>query len=311
MFYDLHIPWTSQVTELQQTLFFLAELGYNVVALTHTLAGKLPADLACPIPTQLPFEIPAGLRVLRRCNLILSDPAQNHRLQLLSNNYDILALRPTNEKALQQACLSLECDLISFDLTQRRDAHFKMKMLRSAIDRGVKFEICYGPAVSTADSAARRNLISHATQLIRATRGRGLIVSSEASKAASCRGPADVINLAAVWGLGQERGKEALDKLARSVVVSAQLKRSSFRGVIDVVCAGEKPEAAQEGSQSAAPAPNKRKADGQDPAIQGSDLLAPKISKRQQKKQKRALREAGSNGLSADAPSKEGDDGIL
>ena len=51
-----------------------------------------------------------------------------------------------------------------------------------------------------------------------------------------------MINLATVWGLSQEKGKEALTKLARHVVVSAQLRRTSFRGVIDVVYGGEQPE---------------------------------------------------------------------
>jgi ribonuclease P/MRP protein subunit RPP1 len=57
----------------------------------------------------------------------------------------------------------------------------------------------------------------------------------------ACRGPWDAINLAAVWGLGQEKGYEAMTKEARNAVVGAQLKRTSFRGVIDVVYGGEKP----------------------------------------------------------------------
>ncbi|KAH0369177.1 hypothetical protein KCU89_g18603, partial [Aureobasidium melanogenum] len=39
----------------------------------------------------------------------------------------------------------------------------------------------------------------------------------------------------------QDRGYEAVSKEARSVVVSAKLKRTSFRGVVDVVYGGEKP----------------------------------------------------------------------
>ena len=107
-------------------------------------------------------------------------------------------------------------------------------------------EICYsaGLGVSGGDPAgARRNLISNATQLIRATRGRGIIISSEARSALGCRGPFDVINLAAVWGLTQEKGREAVGNEARAVIVMAQLKRRSFRGVIDVVYGGEKPPA--------------------------------------------------------------------
>lgn len=285
MYYDLHVPYTTQVAELQQTLVFLKELGYSVVALTHTLSGKLPSDLSCPIPEKLPFEVPAGLRIIRRCNLVLTDGAQNHRLQLISNNHDLLAIRPTNEKTLQQACQSLECDLISLDLTQRFETHYKMPMLSAAVKRGIKIEICYGPTVATADSNTRRTLISNATQLIRATRGRGLIISSEAQWATHIRGPADVINLAAVWGLGPEKGKEAVDKLARNLVVSAQLKRTSFRGVIDVVYGGEKPVTETNGD-------NKRKAEDAKVPKKDTAMLEPKISKREAKRRRLADTEA-------------------
>ena len=90
---------------------------------------------------------------------------------------------------------------------------------------------------------ARRNLIHNAGELIRATRGgRGIIISSEAQNALGCRGPWDVINLAVIWGLGQERGYEAVSTEVRKCVNAAKLKRSSYRGAIDVIYGGEKPE---------------------------------------------------------------------
>jgi ribonuclease P/MRP protein subunit RPP1 len=161
-------------------------------------------------------------------------------LNALAAQYDILALRPVDEKTLQAACGSLDCDIISLDLTQRFQFHFKFKMLSEAIKLGKKIEICYGQGI-LGETQSRRNLISNVTQLIRATRARGLIISSEARAAVACRGPWDAINLAAVWGLGQERGYEAMTKEARSAVVGAQLKRTSFRGVVNVVYGGEKP----------------------------------------------------------------------
>ncbi|OCK77522.1 PHP domain-like protein [Lepidopterella palustris CBS 459.81] len=261
MFYDLNVPWSPNDRELQRTIAFLDELGYDVVALTHTLSGKLPAEISCPIPASLPFHTPNSLCLLRRCTLILADTSQNHRIAQIAAAYDILAIRPTDEKTLKQACETLDCEIISIDLTQRLAAHFKFKMLSQAIARGVRFEICYSPGILAVDSSARRNLIGNVTQLIRATRGRGLVISSEAKIALGCRAPADVINLASVWGLGQERGKEAICKEARSVVVTAQLKRTSYRGVVDVVYGGEKPMATpNKGAQGKAEAQKKRKA---------------------------------------------------
>lgn len=154
--------------------------------------------------------------------------------------FSIVAVRPMNEKSLLNACTNLDCDLISLDLSVRLPFHFKFKTVSSAISRGVRFEICYSPGITGSGLEARRNLIGNAMSLIRATRGRGIIISSEAKRALAIRAPMDVVNLACVWGLSHERGKEAICEEARKVVALSSLKRTSWRGVIDVVDGGEK-----------------------------------------------------------------------
>ncbi|KAL2854251.1 RNase P subunit p30-domain-containing protein [Aspergillus pseudoustus] len=238
MFYDLNVPYSPGDPEISATLSFLAELGYTTVALSHTITGKLPPN---PTPPSLPPNVPKRLTLLTRLNLPLSDPAQNQRLTTIAQAYDLVALRPTNEKALLNACTNAECDIISLDLSVRHPYHFKFKMLSAAITRGIRLEICYGPGVTGSGLEARRNLIGNAMSLIRATRGRGLIVSSEAKKALGVRAPFDVINLACVWGLSQELGNEAISAESRKTVALARLKRTSWRGIIDVVDGGQIP----------------------------------------------------------------------
>jgi ribonuclease P/MRP protein subunit RPP1 len=214
----------------------LVTVGYTTVALSHTVSGKLPATLAAPA---LPSNAPKPLTILSRITLTLAEGSQNQRLTNLGQTYSLVALRPINEKTLSQACLSLECDIISLDLSARLPYYFKFKTLAAAIARGIRFEICYGPGITGSGLEARRNLIGNATALIRATRGRGIIISSEARRALGVRAPWDVVNLACVWGLTQERGKEAVCEEARKVVALAGMKRTSYRGVIDVVHGGE------------------------------------------------------------------------
>jgi len=268
-------------------------VGYNTVALDYTIFNRLPANINNEIPDPLPFKVPNTPQILRRCTLHISDPSQNHRLKSLAPAYDILALRPLNKKALEQCCNSLECDLISLDLSTRFPFYFNHTTLRNALQRGIKLEVCYAPGILDSEGgASRRNLISNATQIIRATRGRGIIISSEAKRALACRGPADVINMAVLWGLGQERGTEAVGREARSVVVQAEMKRRSFRGVIDVVYGGEKPEwhVEEEKKGKNKQCEGKRKA----AAIEGEaeeSVTSPKpMSKREQKRQAKKAR---------------------
>ncbi|CEJ57582.1 Putative Protein subunit of nuclear ribonuclease P [Penicillium brasilianum] len=296
MFYDLNVPYSPDDPEGIHTLNFLAELGYTTVALSQTITGKLPPNLS---PPPLPSNAPKSLQLLTRLNLTLSDPAQNQRLNSLSQAYDIVALRPTNEKTLLNACTNLECDVISLDFSVRLPFHFKFKMLSAAISRGIRLEICYGPGITGSGLDARRNLIGNAMSLIRATRGgRGIIVSSEARRALSLRAPWDVINLTCVWGLSQERGKEAICEEARKVTALAKLKRTSWRGIVDIVHGGEKaktekPTAKQKGQAQAATSTQsenatdtlKRKASlGSEAAVEPEKPMSKREMKRRAKK---------------------------
>jgi ribonuclease P/MRP protein subunit RPP1 len=243
MLYDLNVPWaaTQNPLELQRTIAFLSELGYHTIALNHTLFGAIPPQIINPIPETQPFAIPTSTTLLRRCTLHISDPAQNYRMPNLAAVYDILALRPTTEKAFLAACgkdLS-EHSIISLDLTIRQPFFFKPVPLMTAVKRGVKIEICYAQATMEGLSA-RRYFISNVLEIIRATKGRGLILSSEAKSALGVRAPADVVNLMDVWGLGRERAAESLGVNPRGVVINEGIKRTSFRGVVDVIYGGER-----------------------------------------------------------------------
>ncbi|KAL3475410.1 RNase P subunit p30-domain-containing protein [Aspergillus californicus] len=296
MFHDLNVPYSPGDPDISGTLHFLAELGYTTVALSHTITGKLPPNPTFP---PLPSNAPKGLTLLSRLNLPISDPAQNQRLVSIAQSYDLIALRPTNEKALLNACTNAECDIISLDLSVRHPYHFKFKMLSAAIGRGIRFEICYGPGVTGSGLEARRNLIGNAMALIRATRGRGIIVSSEARKALGVRAPFDVINLACVWGLSQELGKEAMCEETRKLVALARLKRTSWRGIIDVVDGGKllapKTNAAVASEKAVTPKENadsngdnlKRKAS---PSSESMEGVEKPLSKREQKRRAKKAR---------------------
>ncbi|QIW95415.1 hypothetical protein AMS68_000933 [Peltaster fructicola] len=291
MFYDLNLPYSNGDRDLTRKLHFASELGYNVVVLNHAITGKIPGELTCAIPDPLPVQdLPAKLEIRRRVTLTLTDSLQNARLNALAALYDVLALRPIDERTLQLACNAYDCDIISLDMSQRFGFHFRFKMFSEAIKAGKRIEICYAQGLM-GDTLAKRNLISNATQLIRATRGRGIIIASEAKSALGCRGPWDVINLAAVWGLGQERGYEAITKETRGVIVRAQLKRTGYRGAINVIYGGEKTERPRNEVVDGKQAGQKRKADALSQGMPDLAMEKP-LSKTQKKKRARLAAQA-------------------
>lgn len=299
MLYDLNIHWSPSTTEsqLDETLRFASSLGYDTVAISHTLALPLPPQFKKPLPniaaaTSKASKLP---NVLHRATINLAEPAaSNFRIPSLFPMYDILAVRPATKDAFNNACLNLDVPIISLDMTQHFPFHFRPKPCMAAVTRGVRFEVCYGQVLAAnVDARSRANFISNTSSLIRATGGRGIIISSEAKSALTLRGPADVVNLLSVWGLSNDKGLEALRSVPRGVVVNESVKRTGFRGVVDIVSlpkgTGQEkvagPTHAAADGQAASQKQTQKRKPGEDESTGG-----PAISKRQAKKMKLAER---------------------
>ncbi|KAH6657700.1 RNase P subunit p30-domain-containing protein [Truncatella angustata] len=296
MLYDLNIAWSPSTSpaDLTRTLKFSASLGYDVVALSQTLSVPIPPQLKNPIPkfdgnhAQSPHDtLPT---VLTRCTVPLADTSVGHHLPRLVNLYDIVAVRPTNEKGFQVACLNIDhAYLISLDLTSYLDFHFKPTMCMAAVKRGMRFEVCYSQVLG-ADARGRASFIGNLMQLARATRGRGIVISSEARNVMGLRGPADVTNLFAVWGLSTDKGAEALGVNPRGIVVNEGIKRNGFRGVIEIVQVADKPRNNGDKMEGVEQETCTERAENQGQKRKGGDTLGQNdasLSKRKAKKMKK------------------------
>ncbi|KAH7153167.1 RNase P subunit p30-domain-containing protein [Dactylonectria macrodidyma] len=298
--YDLNIAWSPSTTpdQLLQTLTLASVLGYATVALNNALELPIPASHAAPFPPTSSWsssskKLPS---ILHRATVPLVDPAvPTFSLPTLVAAYDLVAVQPLTEKAFQSACIHLDIPLISLDLTQHFPFHFRPKNCMTAVTRGVRFEVPYAQALA-ADPRGRATFIGNVTNLVRATRGRGIILSSAAKDALSLRAPADVVNLLSVWGLPSEKGMLGLGALPRGLVVNEGIKRSGFRGVIDVVEVAKRDE--EEGQDEAAGAQagkknkNKGQNQNQNQKRKNGDEETQTMSKRQAKKMKLASRAA-------------------
>ena len=143
--------------------------------------------------------------------------------------YDIVAVQPCSERALAQACTSLDVDIISLDLAKRLPYRFKPATMQSAIHRGIHFEITYASLLR--DTGSRKQLLANAQALCRETRGRNIVVSSGARTAMELRGPHDVINLATFFGMSQQQAQAALGRNALQLLNHART-RQAYRGAL-------------------------------------------------------------------------------
>ncbi|PKY43037.1 PHP domain-like protein [Rhizophagus irregularis] len=245
MFYDLNLPYPTQPnlaqqqTELRKRVDLLIKFGYQVVAYNHTVTGKL--DKANPIHKFETYnnspDSPSGqqqkIEQLSRITVVIEDASQNYGLSSTNSiisSYDIVAAQPTNEKIFQNVCGTLEVDIVSLEMGSRLPFYIKHGPVGLAIERGVYFEICYAPAIR--DSASRRQLISNAQSLVRVTRGKNIIITSEAQRAMELRGPYDIVNLGTIMGMNQAMAKDCISTNCRAVVMHAITRRNTHRAVV-------------------------------------------------------------------------------
>jgi ribonuclease P/MRP protein subunit RPP1 len=193
-------------------------VGYTAIALNQVIRSKFDpnthVDLITPLRKQLRPRGP-GLIILSRLTIILDTESEQHGIGLTAANvsslsaYDILAVMPTTQNTFSAACSThslpsqMTTHIIALPLMMGTQLPIKMKhtLVRTAIRNGSVFEISYTGALGGVDemgeggAVAKRNWWTAAREVVRATKGKGLIVSGGAGSELELRGPKDVNNL--------------------------------------------------------------------------------------------------------------------
>ncbi|KAI9089585.1 ribonuclease P/MRP protein subunit RPP1 [Phlyctochytrium arcticum] len=262
MFADLNVPYPAHganTEELRKTVSQLYDFGYRIIAYNVARSGKDAVSKPNPVKIldlsslgipetkdQVSTKPPQSLLsasqpqqpwIQQLSRLTIQIEESNTNYQMMKDNailasFDLLAVQPSTEKAFQLACQSLDIDIISLDLSTRLPFYLRHPMVNLAISRGIYFELSYGASIR--DPNARRHFISNAQSLVRVTKGRNLLLTSEASKALEIRGPYDVINLASLFGLNQALAKNAISANTRAVLLRSATRRHTTRGVVSV-----------------------------------------------------------------------------
>lgn len=133
----------------------------------------------------------------------------------LFSPYDLIALLPTTAGSFSLACLShttpspLTAHIISLPLTSPRlPFNLKHTLVRTAIKNGAVFELSYAGALgaegdisaslaggSEGGAGAKRNWWATAREVVRVTKGKGIIVTGGVASQADLRAPRDIGNL--------------------------------------------------------------------------------------------------------------------
>ncbi|PVU95816.1 hypothetical protein BB561_001587 [Smittium simulii] len=173
--------------------------------------------------------------VLRRLTVKISDSSQNYSLTTKNkvlSSYDIVSVCPETEKAFLTACSgSYEAvDIISLDIKAKIPYHLKSKSLSQAISNGIFFELPYAPAII--NSSFRRFWLSNAATIAKSTRGKNLLLSSDADNYFDLRSPYDAAMLLSITGLNLGLAKQAISAAPRLCLFASDSRKYAFKSVV-------------------------------------------------------------------------------
>ena len=243
-FADLNVSFLKNPRETEKLVSKAAKLGFETIAICKTFRlrtekKKKRQDAVKLTPINWD-DFPAiqhtkkthpNLKVYSRVTVQLDEQSQVHQLSSdVVQSFDILAVEPATEKLFQQACKTLELDIISLNMTDRLPFFLKFPTVNAAIERGIHFEIVYSPALR--DPTQRKTLISTALDLVVFAKGKNIIVSSGAENELDFRGPYDIINLGLLFNFKEEQSKAAVTKNCRAVLFHAEARKGTERSVI-------------------------------------------------------------------------------
>ncbi|EDK43523.1 conserved hypothetical protein [Lodderomyces elongisporus NRRL YB-4239] len=262
MTYDLNIPWpvdnyNAKPTEAQQTNLVNTIVTNYALGVTHQAINftvnesvKIPTgslDLINPIPVKSLLSrlrpVCPDLKLYSRITLVVSDTSKLQGLSKLQSCFDLIAMQPLNEKALQMTVMNVECDLISFNLSSKLPFFLKFKTIGSGIQKGIRYEINYSHIVSGTkgyvndnvnSNLLKKNWFSNVLQLIRSSRSKALVVSSGAQNPLQVRNGNDILVLLKTLGLDSSRAKSCITMESENALVNGRLRIKSHKQAISI-----------------------------------------------------------------------------
>lgn len=144
-------------------------------------------------------------------------------------SFDLVAVTPGDVDVLRHALASGVADIIRLDVSAGRlPFPLRADVVSSVLAAGAVFEVEYAPAIR--DATRRRFFASNVAELLRLTRGRGVLLTSAAAAALELRRPADAAALAALAGMTPQQAQAAQTEAAAQALRHAEKRLSGGLG---------------------------------------------------------------------------------
>ncbi|KAF2878960.1 hypothetical protein ILUMI_27208 [Ignelater luminosus] len=208
----------------------LLQLGYRTIAINQIVdennlepkKKKKKGEIRDVVPVPLQVKMIEGcekLRVLNRLTIIFSNQEIINKILKSPNyrKYNVVAVQPISQAALQFTCSSIDADIFSYDPETKPNFKLNRKLYNQLVERGFYFELLYSPAIQA--SSQRKNVIAMSHFYHSYGKSRNIIISSGATSTFLLRSPYDVVNLGFLFGLSEEQSKNAIGNFGKNVYI--------------------------------------------------------------------------------------------
>ncbi|KYR02346.1 RNase P protein subunit [Tieghemostelium lacteum] len=244
MYFDLNINVDrhQDAESLKETLMLLMKLGYDSVALTHSVEGKItPKDInkisKVTFDDILPDQQSLGSGWMRmgssnksikqytRLEVICKTSAD---LMLINGSnpvvasYDLVSVVCVDQAIFNQACNSTEIDIITLNFMCKY--HVKPDKVRQCIQKGIFIELIYASIFER--EAERNSFFQLCSALVRSSFGKQIILSSHANSSKNIRSPYDISNIGHLFGMTFDQAKDTVSKNPHSAVLHALTRKT-------------------------------------------------------------------------------------
>lgn len=240
-YYDLNIPFEGNYKSLGNIMEMAKRLGYDVLCLNMTLSsisssskskgkGQLAPSVVPPDLSEIKALYPQLAKdfyFVTRITVEMKENDDQYKIRsVLQNNlFDIVAIKPLTEKMFHCACTEINCDIITFDMDGKLPFYFKRNPVHAAIARDIHFEICYAPMIG--DTTVRRLTISNALRLVECSKGKNIIITSQAKRELDLRSPYDAMNIGHLVGLPENILPHVVGTNCRKTVIHGFTRKTA------------------------------------------------------------------------------------
>ncbi|EKE37712.1 hypothetical protein ENUP19_0317G0078 [Entamoeba nuttalli] len=162
--------------------------------------------------TNLPsgeYSLLPSHKQLTRASFIVSNLQTLHSLVVIGKSFDLVSVEPTNERAFNETCSLATTDIITLDFL-RYSFYTNINAIRTALTRGIFFEIKISSLSSIKNGNLRSQIFSNIHDFIILTKARNLILSSGATSLNSFKSLRSLQHFGRTLGLTPSQSYDAI-----------------------------------------------------------------------------------------------------